>query len=59
MKNPNLPIPAMSDPTITDADIANAVRALAQESVRTSWVYKVYDLASIHSAKRQLSERNQ
>ena len=59
MNKRNLPISAMSDPTITDADIANAVRALAQESVKTSWVYKVYDLASIHSAKRQLNERNQ
>ena len=59
MNNRDLPIPAMSDPTITDADIANAVRVLAQDTIKTSWVYKIYDLASIHSAKRQLSERNQ
>ena len=59
MNKRDLPIPAMSDPTITDADIAKAVRKLAQETTRTSWVYKVYDLASIHSAERQLRERNQ
>lgn len=59
MKNQDLPIPAMSDPTITDADIANAVRELAMVATKTSWVYKVYDLASIHSAERQLRERNQ